>query len=48
LAVLPRPDIGAVEIRARDAEQTTVILLAPPQVMAVAALLIAAAAEVEP
>jgi hypothetical protein len=48
LTVVPRPDLDAVEVRIRDAEQVTAVLLAPQQVMAVAALLIAAAAEVEP
>ena len=48
LAVVPRPDLGAVEVRIRDAgEPPVVILLAPRQAMAVAALLVAAVAGVD-
>ena len=48
IAVVPRPDLGAVEIRIRDAgEPPVVILLAPRQAMAVAALLVAAVAGID-
>ncbi len=47
LAVAPRGDLGAVEIKVRAGQQNPVaILLGPSQGMAVAALLIAAVATV--
>ena len=44
IAVHPRPDLGAVEIRIRDRgrEQSTVLVLGPDQALAVAELLVGA------
>jgi hypothetical protein len=47
LAVLPRPDIGAVALMAQDRQGGIEILLAPLQARAVAGLLIASADAVE-
>jgi hypothetical protein len=47
LAVVPRHDHGAVELRVRDHKHITVVVLAPRQARAAAALLIAAAASIE-
>lgn len=47
LAIVPRPDLGGVELRIRDREQLTVLIVGPEQAMAVAKLLIGAVATVD-
>jgi hypothetical protein len=47
LAIIPRGDLGAVELRARDRAGPISILLGQPQAMLVAAQIIAAVALID-